>query len=162
MSHLYQIRLANPSDAATIARHRVLMFLEMGVVSNLERDVLLSAIVPWLQKELAEERYVGWLMEDRQQIVAGAGIQLRSLPPGPNCLQVGRWGHIANVYTEPEHRRRGIARRLMEEILAWCVAQTLDQVTLTASDHGRPLYETLGFIATADMTLPIHRLKGLH
>ena len=49
------------------------------------------------------------------------------------------------MYTEPEHRRRGLARRLMAEMIAWCRAAGLGSVSLHASDAGRPLYEALGF-----------------
>lgn len=133
------------------------MFHEMGAVSERERDTLLNTSALWIQQELTEERYIGWLALDPEQVIGGAGIHLRSLPPGPHCLKGGRWGHIVNVYTEPEHRRRGIARQLMIEVLGWCASQTLDQVTLTASDQGRPLYEALGFVATPDMCLPRHR-----
>ena len=159
MHDKYQIRLANQNDAATIAQHRVLMFREMGAVSDREIDSLMHSTALWVQQELAEKRYVGWLAEDQEQIVAGAGIHLRLLPPGPNCMNVGRWGHIVNVYTYPKHRRRGIARRLMAEAIRWCAAQALDHVTLTASDQGRSLYEKLGFVATAAMSLPRHCLK---
>jgi hypothetical protein len=37
--------------------------------------------------------------------------------------------------------------------LAWCGEERFDHVTLSASDEGRPLYESLGFRATADMKL---------
>jgi GNAT superfamily N-acetyltransferase len=65
----------------------------------------------------------------------------------------GRWGHIASLYTEPSHRRRGLARRLMRTILDWCMVHQVDHVTLSASDEGRPLYESLSFSTTSEMSL---------
>jgi GNAT superfamily N-acetyltransferase len=157
----YQIRIANQGDAATIAQHRVLMFHEMGAISDPERDAFWDPALFWIQQELAAERYIGWLAEGPQQVVGGAGIHLRTLPPGPGCMRVGRWGHIVNVYTQPDFRRQGLARRLMLELLRWCADRSLDRITLTASDQGRSLYEALGFVATSDMNLPLHRLNDL-
>ena len=96
---------------------------------------------------------MGWLVEQRRTVVAGGGIFVRELGPVPGCYRVGRWGHIANLYTEPAHRRHGLARRLMRTMLDWCNSHDIDHVTLAASDEGRPLYESLGFKATSEMKL---------
>ena len=60
---------------------------------------------------------------------------------------------ILNVYTEPEFRRQGVARRIMETILHWIRARGLRSAHLHASDEGRVLYEKLGFVATNEMRL---------
>ncbi len=153
MANGYRLRAATVDDAATIARHRGLMFLDMGSVTGEQSETLISATEPWLAEMLATGEYRGWLIQNTAEVVAGGGIHLRELPPGPDCLNVGRWGHIVNVYTAPEHRRRGLARMVMNEMLRWCSANSLDMVTLTTSGEGRPLYESLGFVGTADMKL---------
>ena len=89
------------------------------------------------------------LFED--EIVAGGGIHLRETAPVPGCCRKGRGGHIVNVYTVEAHRRRGLACFLMRTILERSMCNRLDQITLTASDSGRPLYESLGFVPTHDM-----------
>lgn len=60
---------------------------------------------------------------------------------------------ILNVYTEPDYRRRGIARQIMETMIAWCRQQGFARVSLHASEHGRPLYESLGFEDSNEMRL---------
>ena len=60
---------------------------------------------------------------------------------------------ILNVYTEVEFRRRGIARLVMQTILAWIESYGLRSVNLHASVDGRALYEKLGFIQTNEMRL---------
>ena len=60
---------------------------------------------------------------------------------------------ILNLYTEPEFRRRGIARQIMLTILSWVKDHGLRAVNLHASAAGRPLYEKLGFEATNEMRL---------
>jgi len=57
------------------------------------------------------------------------------------------------MYTEPEYRRQGLARRLMEAMVAWCRAERMTSVYLHASDDGRALYESLGFTPTNEMRL---------
>jgi ribosomal protein S18 acetylase RimI-like enzyme len=65
---------------------------------------------------------------------------------------------ILNVYTEPEFRRRGVAREIMVTIMAWVKARGLRAVNLHASHEGRALYEKLGFEATNEMRLRFDRL----
>jgi GNAT superfamily N-acetyltransferase len=50
---------------------------------------------------------------------------------------------IGMVLTLPEYRGQGLARRLMKVVLA---RSTGDRVGLDASDMGKPLYESLGFV----------------
>ena len=60
---------------------------------------------------------------------------------------------ILNVYTEREYRRQGIARRVMETMIAWCRQAGFQSVSLHTSEDGRPLYESLGFKPTEEMKL---------
>ena len=64
---------------------------------------------------------------------------------------------ILNVYTEPEFRRQGVARKVMQAILEWIKARGLHSVNLHASPEGRHLYETLGFEPTNEMRLWLER-----
>jgi GNAT superfamily N-acetyltransferase len=149
-----RIRPATPTDAAIIAHHRAAMFQDMGRVSPEEYQLLRAASESWIAGVLANQQYIGWLVEDGSGIVAGGGLLLREQFPTAGCYKIGQWAHIMNVYTKPEYRRRGLARRLMILMIDWCAAQKIDQVTLTASDEGRHLYESLGFVQTSDMRLP--------
>ncbi len=61
--------------------------------------------------------------------------------------------YVLNVFVDPGHRSRGIARALMVAITDWARAAGHHVVELHASDQGRPLYESLGFAATNEMRL---------
>jgi GNAT superfamily N-acetyltransferase len=127
------------------------MFRDMNAVSEQESEELFAASLPWLEHVLGAGEYVGWLVLFDDEIVAGGGIHLRDTAPVPGCYRQGRGGHIMNVYTVEAHRRRGLARFLLQTILEWGACNRLDHITLTASDAGRPLYESLGFVPTNDM-----------
>jgi GNAT superfamily N-acetyltransferase len=139
------IRRAHAGDAATIARHRAAMFRDMGELCEDGFEALRTASEDWLAPRLANGEYVGWLVEQDGAAVAGGGVLLREMWPVPDCRRAGRWAHVGNVYTEPSHRRRGLARLVMETILEWCRSQAIDHVTLAASQEGRSLYELLEF-----------------
>jgi len=149
----YVLRIATPADVKLIAQQRAAMFRDMGVVPRDEFDLLRNACVPSITDLMAKGRYIGWFLEVESVPVAGGGVILWDAMPGPGCYRVGRLAHIVNIYTDPNYRRRGLARRLMQIILEWCAANRMDQVTLGASDQGRPLYESLGFKPTSHMKI---------
>jgi GNAT superfamily N-acetyltransferase len=60
-----------------------------------------------------------------------------------------------NVFTEPEYRRLGLARRLMVTMLDWLRQEKFGTVSLHASEYGRSLYESLGFEATNEMRMSL-------
>jgi ribosomal protein S18 acetylase RimI-like enzyme len=62
-------------------------------------------------------------------------------------------GYINGVYVEPARRRRGIARELTTAAIAWLRERGCVAVRLRASDAGRPLYASLGFVPGAEMEL---------
>jgi ribosomal protein S18 acetylase RimI-like enzyme len=147
----YRIRPASAADAAVIARHRLLMFRDMGLLNDQEPDALERASRDYLARALPDGRYRGWLVERDACVVAGGGLILRQLLPRPGHPVGGTEAYVLNVYTDVAHRRRGLARALLHAILAQCGAEGIARTTLHASDAGRSLYESLGFIATNEM-----------
>lgn len=67
-----------------------------------------------------------------------------------------RCGFIFNVYTAPAHRKRGLARLLMDAMHAWGRAEGLERVVLNASAAGLPIYESMGYVATSE---PMMRMR---
>ena len=163
MSEQFHIRFATTDDASIIGWHRARMFQDMGLVPDELFESFRTKSLDRLGKALASGDYVGWLVSEAdppQKIVAGGGVIIREVPPfpirhenGEITIAEGRQGLIVNVFTEPEWRRRGLAKLLMNTIIAWSREQNLDGLVLHASDDGRALYEQLGFVPTTEMSL---------
>jgi GNAT superfamily N-acetyltransferase len=151
----YRIRAATVGDAATIARHRVLMFRDMGIELGDDAAALESTSRDYFEGAVADGRYRGWMADLDGAVAAGGGLILRELLPRPGHVRGGIEAYVLNIYTEPTHRRRGLARALMHAMLEWTAGRGIARVTLHASDEGRPLYESLGFAATNEMCRPV-------
>ena len=151
------IREAASSESAMILHHRRSMFRDMGEGSVEELDRMVEVASPWLAQALGDGSYRHWLAVDRSgRVAGGGGVLLCPWPPSPKypCTQRAI---ILNVYTEPEFRKQGIARRIMQTCMAWVKQQGFRTVNLHASAEGRPLYERLGFEATNEMRLRFDR-----
>src|SRR5688572_25775827 len=135
----YRIRQATIDDAPIIARHRVAMFRDMGDLRVDEVATLEKAAFAYIRQMMAERRYLGWLVERQSEVAAGAGMIISQLLPRPGAIEGGAQALIVNVYCEPEHRRRGLARALITAMLDWCKRERMAKVILHASPDGRPL-----------------------
>ena len=157
------IRFATAADLGVISRHRARMFADMGELPAELFDSFRAQSLEALEEMFPRKQYVGWLAAPKDEpgkIVAGAGVQLREVPPHPQPdasgkidIVSGRQAIIQNVYTEPEWRRRGLAALLIKRIVEWTREQGIESVVLHASDEGRAVYERLGFIPTNEMRL---------
>ena len=71
----------------------------------------------------------------------------------------GKRAHLMNVYTEKHYRRRGIARHLVNMLIEDARAYGATEVSLDATESGRPLYESVGFKASEEcMVIDIQQL----
>ena len=158
MSADYQVRLATLADVDVLVRHRIAMFTDMGV--PLDARMLDQAFRAWLGEVMPRGSYRAWLVDAADGTVAGGGgITIIPWPPGPRYAG-DRLAFVYNVYTEPPHRRRGLARLVMDTIHHWCRDEGIGSMALNASRDGKPLYESMGYAESTSpmMFLPIVRV----
>ena len=156
--HAIEIRRAALADSPVLALQRVSMFRDMGDAEPSIEAPLRAASDVQIREAMLAGEYFAWLAHvsgEPQRIVGGAGVQLRRLLPRPDDdgtrVVIGREGVVLSVYVERDYRRRGVARRLLEAIIAWAPAADIVRLVLHASVEGRPLYESMGFRPTSEM-----------
>jgi len=129
------------------------MFRDMDEGTAGELDRMVEVARPWTAQALADGSYRHWLaINGSGRVAGGGGVLISPWPANPHDPCVER-AVILNVYTEPEFRRQGVARQVMQVILAWAKARGLRGVNLHASSEGHDLYEELGFAHTNEMRL---------
>lgn len=149
----YTVRKATLADAATLAHQRRQMFDALDEIPQAEGDELEAAVLTYAERAMPAGTFHGWIVEHNGVAVAGGGLQLRTLMPRPGYVLGEPEGLIVSMWTEPEHRRFGLGRRIVEAILFWGRANRVTRFTLHASQYGRPLYEIYGFEPTNEMRL---------
>jgi GNAT superfamily N-acetyltransferase len=156
---LYDIRALTFDDLDLVCRHREAMFRDSGR----DEEVLAAMTGPfrtWVEPRLADGRYFGWAVERAEHQVAGLGMMEIDWPPHPSHPLEARRGYVLNVYVEPEHRRRGLARKLMAAAGDEARRRGIRYMILHATAEGRPLYEDLGWRATTEMAIAVEPQDG--
>jgi ribosomal protein S18 acetylase RimI-like enzyme len=151
----FEIRRASTADLETLVEHRAAMFRAMGYSDEAALDSMAVKFRGWLLEHMNAGDYLAWLASAPDgSIAAGAGLWLMDWPPHM-IGQDTRRGNILNVYTAERFRRRGLARQLMETVIAWCRENGIDTIVLHARPEGRSLYDAMGFAPTNEMRLKL-------
>lgn len=120
--------------------------VDMSEVEEQSRD--------YYREALGSGEHVAYLVFDGEVLAGAGGISFyRLLPTYHN--PTGENGYIMNMYTRPAYRRRGIAYKTLDLLVAAARERGVSRITLEATRMGRPLYEKYGFVGLGDeMELP--------
>ncbi|QND54564.1 GNAT family N-acetyltransferase (plasmid) [Phyllobacterium sp. 628] len=138
------------TDLDMICQHRESMFLEAGR----SPDVLTTMAAPfrqWLMEHLAKGTYFGFFAEENGHSIGGVGMMEIDWPPHPAHPLASKRGYVLNVFVDPAYRGRGIARALMKAAEIEFLSRGIDYIILHATNAGRALYESDGWIRTTEM-----------
>jgi GNAT superfamily N-acetyltransferase len=91
-----------------------------------------------------------WVVDDGDQLLGHVCVHLFEKMPNPvNEREVH--AYLTNFYVVPEMRCRGLGRRLLNEALSWCRAQSTDAVILWATPESKSLYRRCGLLQSDDL-----------
>ena len=76
---------------------------------------LSPALMDYYQRHLAKGTFVSWLAMDGDKIIGTSGMSFVEKPPYFGC-PTGRIGLLSSMYTNPDYRRKGIARELLRRL----------------------------------------------
>lgn len=108
----------------------------------------------YYKETLSKETHVAYLVFDADLFVGAGGVSFfRVMPTFHN--PTGEKAYIMNMYTKPEYRRKGIAFKTLDLLVAEAKKKGISAISLEATDMGMPLYLKYGFVKMNDeMELP--------
>ncbi len=139
-------RVATLADIEALAELRWQMATEYQE-GEVTREDYIAAFCESVRGELERGRYQAWLAEADGQPVACTVLIWWPMPPNIEDLHRRR-GYVSSVYTHPEYRRLGLARKLMEMLVAQARELHISKLLLSSSAMGRPLYLSMGFVVS--------------
>jgi len=155
----YPLREAGETDIPVLVQFRRRMHEEIRLSRGLpvvpeEMAAMEQAYARFARARLADGTMKAWVIEAQGQIVACGALLVLLYPPNP-IDPSGRTARLYSMYTLPDYRRKGLARRIALKAIDYCKAQGIKRLALGASPMGKPLYESLGFQPTSEMRLEL-------
>jgi len=151
-THAPTLRPSTLADLEIHVAHRITMFrdMEMGTEEGLKR--MSDAFRHQLRGWLVTGQCRGLVAEDQGRVVASVLMLLKDTVPTP-VTPLSVRGYLFNVYTEPSHRRRGLAARLTDAALELARGVGIEIMELHASLEAEGMYQRMGFVPTSEMRL---------
>lgn len=140
----YQWRKAGPQDLERLVETRILV---LRAANGLEESVDMTLVEQQSRqyyREALPESHVAYLVFEGEEWVGAGGVSFYRVMP-TFCNPTGWKAYIMNMYTKPSHRRRGIALHTLELLVEEARRRGIRQITLEATEMGRPVYERFGF-----------------
>lgn len=136
-------RIADDNDIELLMDIRLEM---LRIVNNLTDDYVFSG-------EIRDESRNYFLSGDQTTVLAFDGEKVTGCATMSYIYMMptyshpsGKRGHLMNVYTKEEYRRLGIGRKMVEMLISDAKEKGATEISLDATESGRPLYESLGFV----------------
>lgn len=135
-------RKLTEQDIDTFIQMRITQLREEGATEDFD---LVPALKDYYNRHLADGTFVSWLALDGEKIIGTSGMSFVEKPPYFSCPS-GKIGLLSSMFTNPNYRRKGIARELLHRVVEEARAYGCGAVQITASDMGVKLYTAYGFI----------------
>ncbi|MGH7715216.1 MAG: GNAT family N-acetyltransferase [Vulcanimicrobiaceae bacterium] len=145
----FSIRDAGPEEVDLIAHRRVTMAEESGDTKVSAQ--LAQATQRWLRENTERGTLRSWVAATDGKVIGSVSCRMRETSPREFDL-AGKEAYVQHLYVDPQYRRYGIGRALMQVLLDWCEANGHSRIALRTSEMARSLYESLGFVADRVMT----------
>ena len=121
---------------------RINQLREEGAKEDID---LKPALYDYYKRHIADGTFVSWLAVDGDKIIGTSGMSFVDKPPYFGC-PTGKMGLLSRMYTNPDYRRKGIAKELLHRVVEEARAYGCGTVQITASDMGVKLYTSYGFV----------------
>lgn len=148
----FTLRPSTLGDVDLHVRHRVAMFEDMDYGDAAGRERMAATFRDRLRTWITLGEVRGFIAESGERPVAGALLQFKEALPNPLTPQAVR-AYVFNVYTDPDSRGKGLARRLTTALLEVAHGQGVGIVELHASKQAETLYRSMGFEPTSEYRL---------
>lgn len=139
-----RVKKAGNEDIDALVQLRLAYLSEdHGVLDEKNRSAIRQRLPSYFQTHLNRDLFC-YIVREENRIVSCAFLLVVEKPMSPTFIN-GRTGTVLNVYTRPEWRRRGYAKKVMRQLLADAEAMELSVVELKATKAGYALYRSVGF-----------------
>ena len=124
----------------TFIEMRIDQLREEGAKEEID---LAPALKQYYMRHMADGTFVSWLAFDGNKIIGTSGMSFVEKPPYFGCPS-GKIGLLSSMFTNPDYRRKGIAKELLSRIVNEAREYGCGTIQITASDMGVKLYTDFG------------------
>lgn len=107
---------------------------DLGAISGKDLELMKSTLPSYYEKHLNKD-LMAYVVRHEMDIVSCAFLLIVEKPMSPSFI-TGKTGTVLNVYTKPEYRNNGCAKKLMTMMLEDSKAEGMSVIELKATEDG--------------------------
>ncbi|NJM62662.1 MAG: GNAT family N-acetyltransferase [Oscillatoriales cyanobacterium RU_3_3] len=162
MSHLFDrqqisLRETYSHEDTLIAEHFYHLWRDNDVPDSSIEPNWSDIIIKFIDRARQELSYKAFAIEVDGVVVGSTSCQLfAGLYPQALAVEYRKYGYIWGVYVEPAYRGRGLGKQLTKMAIDYLKSLGCTRAILHASPSGKPVYTSLGFVASNEMRLDLN------
>ena len=137
-----EYRRLTEKELNTFIDMRIKQLREEGAKEDID---LAPSLKQYYIRHMGDGTFVSWLAFDGDRIIGTSGMSFVEKPPYFGCPS-GKIGLLSSMFTDPDYRRKGIAKELLTRVVHDAKEYGCGTVQITASDMGVKLYSNFGFV----------------
>ena len=150
MVQKFEYKRATMEDIDEMVRTRIIVLRAANKLSDDEdMSVVEEESKAYYRRVLETGEHIAYLVYDNGAFVGAGGVSFYQVMPTYHN-PTGKKAYIMNMYTAPAYRRQGIAFHTLDLLVKVIRKQGVSQITLEATEMGRPLHERYGFVKMED------------
>ena len=150
MIQKFEYKRATMEDIDELVRTRIIVLRAANKLSDDEdMSVVEKESYAYYRRALETGEHIAYLVYDNGKFIGAGGVSFYQVMPTYHN-PTGKKAYIMNMYTALEYRRQGIAINTLDLLVKDARKQGISQITLEATEMGRPLYERYGFVKMED------------
>ena len=150
MLERFEYKGATMEDIDELVRTRIIVLRAANKLSDDEdMSVVEEESYVYYRRALETGEHIAYLVYDNGKFIGAGGVSFYQVMPTYHN-PTGKRAYIMNMYTASEYRRQGIAFHTLDLLVKDARKQGISQITLEATEIGRPLYERYGFVKMED------------
>ena len=150
MVERFECKRATMEDIDELVRTRIIVLRAANKLSDDEdMSVVEEESYAYYRRALESGEHIAYLVYDNGKFIGAGGLSFYQVMPTYHN-PTGKKAYIMNMYTASEYRRQGIAFHTLDLLVKVIRKQGVSQITLEATEMGRPLYEKYGFVKMED------------
>ena len=150
MLERFEYKRATMEDIDELVRTRIIVLRAANKLSDGEdMSVVEDESYAYYRRALESGEHIAYLVYDNETFIGAGGVSFYQVMPTYHN-PTGKKAYIMNMYTAPEYRRQGIAFHTLDLLVNDARKLGVSQISLEATEMGRPLYEKYGFVKMED------------